>query len=677
MEQALGTDLGGVRVHTDAGAATAARDIKAEAFTHGQEIYFGAGRYQPGTTAGDQLLAHELTHTVQQQGSSAAVQGQLRISEPDEPLEREADAVASGIRSRGPVVQLSPQFGAHQLQRFVGTEHENLGNTTGIRQIDLGNGVILSWGQIVAIAGDYYENVEKLMDDASTLPGRARIRAALEHYSSPDVGLTNLPAATDVARGENETSYALLALKNIPHFSIGGTARETWRGYHERAIATAIHAGLNNDTTGLNRALIREAFGQHFLTDAFSAGHIRTPRREIDEWYVNTFAPRIFDHLIEYIRERFVVGLTAQIAPHTPWYLLDRFVRRRVRDRLDSKMRSGLDRVPGGRAGAIEWLGHAIGGAVAGAIHDIEGRKGLNVRSRQHPTPYRAYGDTALRDRPGETRIQADQARQAVLVAKEDIDQAFNIGQGEARTSRAVPLPDALPATAYFDFDRSDIRPDIATGLERASSYMIYHPESILQLVGHTDPTGTKDYNDDLARRRAERVAGFMTSHGVDPARITVESTGETAPVTTNPRQFWRNRKVTFSWSEQSTGVSRDIGYERASSSAKTLIGPPYLAEDWIPEPVPDMNDASPDWHWGSLPRPVRDELTNFVKEKVSQIAEKVLNVPDLAPQQIEGYNIQPRPIAQSILDAILANPVRFFEDATHESAGPTNDGGT
>src|SRR5204863_9288507 len=47
-------------------ARSAARDISAQAFTYGQDIYFGAGRYQPGTEGGRELLAHELAHTVQQ-----------------------------------------------------------------------------------------------------------------------------------------------------------------------------------------------------------------------------------------------------------------------------------------------------------------------------------------------------------------------------------------------------------------------------------------------------------------------------------------------------------------------------------------------------------------------------------------------------------------------------------
>jgi hypothetical protein len=70
MEQRFGHDLGRVRVHTDAGAAESAQAVGAHAYTVGSDIVFGRGHYAPGTSAGKRLLAHELTHVVQQLGGS-------------------------------------------------------------------------------------------------------------------------------------------------------------------------------------------------------------------------------------------------------------------------------------------------------------------------------------------------------------------------------------------------------------------------------------------------------------------------------------------------------------------------------------------------------------------------------------------------------------------------------
>ena len=71
MEQRLGSDLSGVRVHHDARAAESARAVSARAFAVGQDVVFGAGQYAPATTAGRRLLAHELAHTISAGGRRA------------------------------------------------------------------------------------------------------------------------------------------------------------------------------------------------------------------------------------------------------------------------------------------------------------------------------------------------------------------------------------------------------------------------------------------------------------------------------------------------------------------------------------------------------------------------------------------------------------------------------
>ena len=70
MEQAFGTDFSGVKVHTDGQSDVLNKSLNARAFTTGQDIFFKQGEYQPGNKQGQELLAHELTHVVQQGGSA-------------------------------------------------------------------------------------------------------------------------------------------------------------------------------------------------------------------------------------------------------------------------------------------------------------------------------------------------------------------------------------------------------------------------------------------------------------------------------------------------------------------------------------------------------------------------------------------------------------------------------
>jgi len=71
MSQAFGYDFGGVRVHTETSADDLAGRLSAEAFTHGSDVYFRSGRYQPDSESGRFLLAHELTHVIQQGAAEA------------------------------------------------------------------------------------------------------------------------------------------------------------------------------------------------------------------------------------------------------------------------------------------------------------------------------------------------------------------------------------------------------------------------------------------------------------------------------------------------------------------------------------------------------------------------------------------------------------------------------
>jgi hypothetical protein len=81
-----------VRVHHDATADTLSRAVSARAFTVRNDVFFAAGEYRPHADDGRKLIAHELTHVAQQRGAPAA--GPLRVTEPGDAYERDADAVA-------------------------------------------------------------------------------------------------------------------------------------------------------------------------------------------------------------------------------------------------------------------------------------------------------------------------------------------------------------------------------------------------------------------------------------------------------------------------------------------------------------------------------------------------------------------------------------------------------
>ena len=110
MGQRFGYDFSHVRVHTGAAAEQSARDVSAHAYTVGHNIVFGAGQFSPGSNAGQRLLAHELTHVLQQQSLGAVgLQAQLlqrrdcksdrKCSETENCAQPDADEKSDGSES--------------------------------------------------------------------------------------------------------------------------------------------------------------------------------------------------------------------------------------------------------------------------------------------------------------------------------------------------------------------------------------------------------------------------------------------------------------------------------------------------------------------------------------------------------------------------------------------------
>ena len=102
LEPRFGVSFDAVRVHDDPRSHRLARDLGARAFTVGQDVHFAAGEFRPGSHDGLRLLAHELTHTVQQRSVSAGASGEwLEIDEAVSTLERAADTTADAVLAGG------------------------------------------------------------------------------------------------------------------------------------------------------------------------------------------------------------------------------------------------------------------------------------------------------------------------------------------------------------------------------------------------------------------------------------------------------------------------------------------------------------------------------------------------------------------------------------------------
>ncbi|HET6976767.1 MAG TPA: DUF4157 domain-containing protein [Pyrinomonadaceae bacterium] len=129
FEPRFGHDFSRVRIHTDARAADTSKALNARAYTVGRDVAFASGQYNPETSDGRQLLAHELTHVVQQENSSTAAHvatSTFNVAPADDPSEREADRVARDVCSGS----AAPGIGSHHAVSSAHTVHRQPAATT-------------------------------------------------------------------------------------------------------------------------------------------------------------------------------------------------------------------------------------------------------------------------------------------------------------------------------------------------------------------------------------------------------------------------------------------------------------------------------------------------------------------------------------------------------------------
>src|SRR6266508_558948 len=219
MEHRLGSDFSGVRVHHDRQADTLNHALAAEAFTTGTDIFFSGGSYNPTSSAGRELLAHELTHVAQQaaqredrslrgpqsQASDAAGAVSLspRVSQPGDPAEANARAVARSVAAdhlpagagnqavarvlpltgqASAVVHRQPAEGAPAGPTAVAPAQPDLGSVLSVQAMEY---LRVTATQTSLLAGAYAERTLRVVD---ALRGRlqavgGRYHDAYEQYA--------------------------------------------------------------------------------------------------------------------------------------------------------------------------------------------------------------------------------------------------------------------------------------------------------------------------------------------------------------------------------------------------------------------------------------------------------------------------------------------------------------
>jgi hypothetical protein len=184
MESKLKQDFSGVRIHTNETAAAGAASVQAKAFTVGRDIVFGSGQYQPHSAEGRQLLAHELTHVVQQGGGRAA---------------EVARAPAAPGADQAPAVELRSILRHIEQLYAAAAGLPDLPPDLASAAAELSKLRAVADGSDAAAIAETLETLKQKLSEAGAPPEALQQSAAKARAAHSDGGATAAPAAVGAA----------------------------------------------------------------------------------------------------------------------------------------------------------------------------------------------------------------------------------------------------------------------------------------------------------------------------------------------------------------------------------------------------------------------------------------------------------------------------------------------
>jgi Domain of unknown function (DUF4157) len=476
LEPKFGHSFENVRIHHDTQADEMAQSVNAIAFTTGQDVYFQKGIYDPTSSDGLELLAHELTHTIQQSQrpvSGMSIGDGIQVNEPNDVFEQAANATKDFLVRRDNSSKLD-SFTNHQnnnhtanliensgkIQRFSGPEHSKIAKSaTNDPKVNINVGsdekpIYVKFSQMITISGDQFGDLESIKNLSKTELGKEVIIYAIWLAMNENIieNNQNEPKISYLAKSMAKKLYEKLATSNFNHFPNSGSeinAINEYRKYHILALNLAFESGKNQNEDQWRESLTYESFGAHFLTDSFSSGHIRLPRFSIQNWYDKHFPPKeTMDKLI------YGLSTIAMGKPLKPSYGDEgSFLESLHHIEIEEAIREqGGDLLDGG-----------LGGLVSLAWHDADNENGLNITSdlgvdgNPDDSIHKFYGDGNL----NRSDYQFQLASLSVKTSIEDLDFAKKQGKSAEKIKEEIKIFQAKQVVYTELFSRGKFKSEL------------------------------------------------------------------------------------------------------------------------------------------------------------------------------------------------------------------------
>ena len=187
---------------------------------------------------------------------------------------------------------------------------------------------------------------------------------------------------------------------------------------------------------------------------------------------------------------------------------------------------------------------------------------------RGKPEPAPAPAPVAAPVQPAGPSAAEIAAAEAAKRRADSID-AANRAASAARAAAAAEaervaasMKETLAKPVYFDYDKDFIRDDAKADLDAKAAILSANPTVTYLVVGHTDEQGTAEYNLALGQRRAAQVKRYLAAKGIDEARLSTQSMGDTQPASrgTDEASYALNRRAEFQSSNLPGVMTRPRG---------------------------------------------------------------------------------------------------------------------
>jgi hypothetical protein len=223
----------------------------------------------------------------------------------------------------------------------------------------------------------------------------------------------------------------------VSHFSAGGAAGSTYQDGHKVALRRAFLAGLHGSADEMRAAMTAEAAAQHYLTDMFSGGHVRTPRKQIQQWYQANYADsptRIKNLLVERLLKH-LNDIDKDQLKNIPDFVLRPEVAAIVEDLGGPAIRS-----------------FSLGDIVSLALHNHDNDEGVQVTSAVNAAgapatgPWTAYGDNNLNRPEAATTLGMVVAASKASIL--EVEKAAQLGRAQGGGGSSVQNEEAIAESA-------------------------------------------------------------------------------------------------------------------------------------------------------------------------------------------------------------------------------------